>query len=389
MLLKIERIEMKIMNKKNIINILKYTYLCIYLISYAAFFCGFTENIDNFLVILRSNIVYPGIVLLLISYDNETLNVKVENIFIMIILFIISTSIGHGVLDNEIIAIILLSLMFKNDDPKKLMKFILIFYLIYLSTTLLLSYSNIIKNNFYYRNEGIRHYFNFSHPNTLGASCLSLYCLITYCLPNKKMIIALFGVILFLFVYLYVDSRTSALLIILLLSMNIIYWVFRFISTKLNFKIIINEKIISILISSIPVICFVGTIIISIIYSENNTILQVLNKLLTGRLYLQNKAIIEYNIPIFGYQRIYNFSSNYDLVDNFFLYSIYEYGLALMSFIILFISYSIYKKRISINLFWIVFIWSLFGLSERFPLYFILNPFLLLLFNKNTNKENS
>ena len=377
---------MTILNNKKLIIVLKFVYLGISLLCYFKSLFDSFEIIDNIIYIIRDYLPIIGLILIMF-----TVKIKIEknSSLLYIILFLIycfATVIGKGNVYNELIILAILAILFKDEDLKYLFRFILVFFIIFMSFNISLSYLQILPYNTFARGEIIRHSFNFRHPNSLGLFSLSLYTLICYVLKKYKIIITLTGILLFHFVYYYVNSRTSGLLILLLLVLHIIYWLFAFINSKIRITNNSITKCFKIIIISLPIICFIVSLVMSYAYSPDNSFLVKLDELLSGRIYLQNNAVTNYGMPLFGTQRLFSTTSQtYDLLDSYYLLCIYRNGLIFELAILGFISYMLYKNINRYDLFimfWVVLVWCLHAFSEPLCLYFCFNPFLLLLFNK-------
>lgn len=377
---------MGIIRNYKIDTILKYIYLGISLLCYFKSFFDSIDTIDSIIYIIRDYLPIIGLVLIMFTIK---INIKKTSSILYLIMFLIysfATCIGRGNVINEFIILAILALLFKNDDPKHILSFILIFYLVFMSTNMIMSYMGKLPYNTFPRGEIIRHSFNFRHPNSLGLFSLSLYTLICYVLKKYKIIITMTGIPLFHFVYYYVNSRTSGLLILLLLVLHIIYWIFAFINSKIRITNNSITKCFKIIIISLPIICFIVSLVMSYAYSPDNSFLVKLDELLSGRIHLQNNAVTNYGMPLFGTQRYFSTTGQtYDLLDSYYLLCIYRNGLIFELAILGFISYMLYKNINRYNLFimfWVVLVWCLHAFCEPFCLYFCFNPFLLLLFNK-------
>ena len=374
------------MKNRKLIICLKYLYLGLSLLCYFKSLFDSINTIDNIIYIIRDYL--PVIGLILIMFTTKIKIEKTSSILYLIVFLIycFATVIGKGNVYNELIILAILAILFKDEDLKYLFRFILVFYIIFMSFNILLSYLQILPYNTFARGEIIRHCFNFRHPNSLGLFGLALYTLICYVLKKYKIIIILTGIPLFYLVYFYVNSRTSGLLILLLLVLHILYWILYFINSRVRITNEFITKCFKIMIISLPIIFFIASLAMSYAYSPDNAFLVKLDELLSGRIHLQNNAVTNYGMPLFGTQRYFSTTSQtYDLLDSYYLLCIYRNGLIFELAILGFVSYMLYKNINRYNLFimfWVVLVWCLHAFSEPFCLYFCFNPFLLLLFNK-------
>lgn len=133
----------------------------------------------------------------------------------------------------------------------------------------------------------------------------------------------------------------------------------------------------------LPVIAFIFSVVISVIYTENNSIMQTINILVNGRWQLQKNAIETYGLTFFGtniqWEQSYDWGTEYLYVDSALLKYTLMNG---VGFMVLFIAYLILvMKRIcdSNNKYYLIVftIIVVYGIFNPQLLYLEYNPFLL------------
>ena len=364
---------------RNYYRIIKYLYLSLCLLVFSKYFIAesfFDTIINNISTILP----VIGIILVIFMKNQKRIN----NIYfiLLFIIYALATCIGNGNIRDEFIIVIILALLFNNENPSKFVKFVFYFNLVFVVINCLLSYFGLLPFQVV-TNIRIRHYFNFFHPNSLGVYVLSIYSLFCYCYKKWKLPIIGLGIVSFFFAYEYVNSRTSGLLILLLLVLHIFYWILCYIKNKFNINVQILKKFCSGFIAFLPIICLIFSIIITIAYGENLPIINKLDQLLSTRISLQYNSYSNYGFPLFGLQK--NFIvDTYDLIDSLYMQLIYRYGLLFEIVLFIAITFRLYTIRNKFDLFsfsWVVIIWCLHGFSEPVSLYFLFNPFLIFLYN--------
>ena len=168
------------------------------------------------------------------------------------------------------------------------------------------------------------------------------------------------------FIFLFVGSRTNILIISLFSLLFLL---------KNKIKIKIKNRSI---IPYIFAICMIISIAFAYGYNSNNEMLNLIDKLLSRRLYLSNYFVTKYDITLFGNKVI---TSQFYALDNAYINIFVRYGVALVVyFVIMFRNTTknlIEKKEYVLAI--ILTIFAIYGVSET-PMYIpAKNPYILLL----------
>lgn len=229
-----------------------------------------------------------------------------------------------------------------------------------------------------YRNGLMRNAFGMGHPNSfafyLSILCLDLHYI--YFMNHKKISVKpfIFSIILMGFNYLFVGARTNLILIIMI---DFVFVLIRYIEVPtIMAKIMQHSFLIVSLVS----------IILGYLYVDNK-IWNILNSLLSNRLYLSKMFLMNLPITLFG---------NYIPLDSFFvLDSAYiniflRYGICITIVFTLMFSNTfskLFSEKKEILCFVLVCL-LIYGFSES-PIYIpAKNPYILLLALGNYNLKN-
>lgn len=179
-----------------------------------------------------------------------------------------------------------------------------------------------------------RHRLGFNHQNTLGGFAFAGYVCWVYLKGMKPTIKDIVVSLVVCYVlYVYVNTKTAALLILAILSFRIV--------SKLH----IRDAVISVLCLAFIIGSLVIGIALPYLYSPVDAEYSLLNSFLTGRLELASRCVEQYELTLFG-QQMQFVSSNDSLitgatgfvVDNAFVHLLYHYGFAPTTIIYLFYS---------------------------------------------------
>lgn len=267
-------------------------------------------------------------------------------------------------------------------------------FILYLSV-IILNQNGLIESYDIYRitEKGIieRKSLGFSHPNFLGSITFILCCEWLYIRKFKIDFITIVPLALGWYViYGIANSRSAALVFILLLA---IYF------ALLQWKSISTNKIFSKIMIFFPIICFGLSIIEYIMYLKNPDILIKLDDNLYARAYYIAQYIDKYGWNLFGTK-----INKEDLnpLDNAYFYVIINYGI-LAEFIFVYYFYKLLNKiyknilakddKLLYQLVTILISFLILGLSESAWISVAMNPFLIafskLLINKDLKNNNS
>lgn len=309
-------------------------------------------------------IFIPILILLLLPSIKCSYN-KIFLILMFAILFVSSRLLNYLIIPLSWI------LIDNIKDKNKFMKNM--FYLcgVLFCGIIFIDYLGFIENKIISRRyiEGIgytkiREYLGFSNPNSALSyfASIQLYYYYSY-KKTKNKIVTLIIFLIIIYLYKKTDSRTGLIISILL-----------------NFRSILNSKLI---IKIIPKALFLYYTLISlcfIYFFDNNYLNKILsNRPLTYYEQLKNGVKI-----LFGQGKIEGIP-----LDNIYILLLSQGILFLLLFNVLYYLYiKRLKKEKKINELWIILVVLLAGIFESWPLNPILNPTLLLMFNKDNGEKN-
>jgi len=172
--------------------------------------------------------------------------------------------------------------------------------------------------------------------------------------------------------YKYTGCRTGLVCSFVLIAAIIAY----------QWKWVQESKVIKYLVISIPMICLVMSIVLVYLYERGNSVAEIINSLLQGRLRLGSLFMGIYSPKLFGQELAENFSSGKDffVLDSAYLDMYLCYGVL---FTVLWVALSccvlnwLYEEKDYIGIA-IVVSYSVFGMAETFLPNCFLNPSLLL-----------
>lgn len=335
--------------------------------------------VSNYLVYLRL-IAYIGFLIIGILNLNKSKIIKKSYFVLITILFMLSL-ITYFRTDNTI----LIDLFFVAlASYKKSFNDILVCdLLVKIIVTLI-----IITSHFFGLAESIfvvsrdelyvRAAFGFYHPNTFGMYIMMIYFDVILLFRFKKLFIHyILGGCAIALLYFTSNSRTSYIAIIFYLVLLTVAILFKKICKKENSKKGIVSKITLLIFKYYFPILTLLSIICTQMYKNGNSLILLLDKVLSNRLYLQALNLEQNQIRMFGY--------NIDVIrtlDNGFLKLILNYGV--VSF--LFFSYifamtvkNAYKNK-DVILCLVVIAILFFTISESLLLYVYNNIILIYVF---------
>lgn len=280
--------------------------------------------------------------------------------------------------DYSLIKLFLFVIGLKTLNFDKCVKFDLILRVILMLLVFYLYYLGIAEDSLSYMNRGtvVRHSLGFSNPNSLGLSIIILCLDILFI--NKfqfNIRVLLFVPALVAFSIYYTKSRsalTIAVLSMILVAVNTAFP--EFYRIKLVKKLLTNSFNIGMLLTAILVMLFM----------RGNSLAEAMNVFLSDRIYNAVSIISKYCVGIFGM----NVSTQKLAVDSIYTYLFIAYGpilLLLISFFFkkLFLLLYEYEYR---TLIYVLFLFSIYGMSERLWVCIDYNVFILMMWLVMNNK---
>lgn len=316
-----------------------------------------------------------------------------KQILIMIILSSIAMAISYKTKSFFFLKNLLIIFACKDLNFNKFVKVdFVVRFILYLSV-IILNQNGLIESHDVYRitstNDVVeRKSLGFSHPNFLGSITFILCCEWLYIRKFKIDFITIVPLALGWYViYGIANSRSAALVFILLLA---IYF------ALLQWKSISTNKIFSKIITYFPIICFVLSMIEYMIYLKEPEILNKMDENVYLRAYFISEYINKYDWNLFGTK----ISGDEEMpLDNAYFYIIIHCGI-LAEFIFIYyfckLFKSIYKDIIikydkSLCIITAILIsFLILGLSESAWINVVMTPFLILfsnLFNNKTREQ--
>lgn len=381
---------------------IKSNYLSIY--QYVACFClfififnkvlAFTHIEINILRHLAKNLCY------LLAIANIIIFIKEKNYLVVILslLFIVV-----GVLNkkytqqSDVLLYSILVLSFSKLNFRAALQVFIFTVGILLISIMLFSLLDLSDDEFFgLRNGKLRYAFGFRHSNFLGGMIffftMTLWVSIKDKLINNILFIMLF-VMEYLFIDYYVDSRTAQVMSIIVSLVIVIYGIFTVFSIKINNLFLIK----CIKFFAVYYILVIAAIHIFIVYLylPNNELFVALDKLFSTRISLQNNALQNFSLSLFGDISYSTLSDedpfyigsisarSYNLLDSFYLYVLYRWGLfSLIIFLIstIIVSWQALKQR-QFKIIIALFCFSIYAINENYYFMICYNIFIYLCFS--------
>ena len=215
------------------------------------------------------------------------------------ILFYYSARLSHF---HELFYTWLLIIGLKKSDFDKILLFSLWILGICIPVYGILCKAGIFPDAGVFRGDQFRTALGFIHPNSFGVRVF-IFSACWYYVRRNNLCAAdyTFIVLLALFVWFVPNSRTSSLCMILLSVLLIFYSKTSFTSSSLC-------SILNYLLIACAVLSNVATVLLSIVYSESNGIMLLIDKALSGRLSIANQLYREFGITPLGQQIYVNMS---------------------------------------------------------------------------------
>ena len=336
---------------------------------YIAYFLIIASDIFDNILIFKNLLIVVDIISILLLILVIVIKRKIEiKMLIFLVLIGVSTIVSD---DRSLLKLPFLLMAFNGIEFKDFIKKDLIFRVTLVGILFIFNFIGITNNGVLeVRNGFMRNSFGLGHPNSF-AFYLTVICLDFYYIENQKeksnivkpLIISMCIVA---FIFLFVGSRTNILIISLF---SLLFLLERKIKIKIK-----NRSIIPYIFA----ICMIISIAFAYGYNSNNEILNLIDKLLSRRLYLANYFVTKYDITLFGNNVI---TSQFYALDNAYINIFVRYGVTLaVYFVIMFRNTTknlIEKKEYVLAI--ILTIFAIYGISET-PLYIpAKNPYILLL----------
>lgn len=304
-------------------------------------------------------ILVMGILLLLLFSNMKAFNIKIlALVSLTLIMMIISYRVTKF---SDIFFTGLFILAAKDLDERQFFRYDLKLKIIIMFSVFILYFLGFASTGIMIRDDGtIRNSFGFAHPNVLGLFLFSISCDIFYLNYGKFRVIHYLIILSLFFITLYIcDSRSAQICIVLLL-------IFSFTGEKLKNKRFLNTVFIN-----FPIILFVISLVLAIIYPIKANFIITLDNLFSTRIRRASEFLNYYGVNLFGnYFKFYGqWSKGYYLttLDNAYMHILIHYGIfTLLIFLKSFkslLKYTRDSKNYSIYFITITFL--IYGLMER------------------------
>ncbi len=329
---------------------------------------------DSFTQVRRMNmylnyIDYLAVAILGIVFLIQSKKYRLKQI-VFISLFILMTIVTMFISkDKNILKLVLLILAFKDLDFDRFIKKDFYFKISIIILLAILYFLGLTDNNLVYREGILRNSFGFKHPNNLGLY-LMMICLDYYYMHKNNSIIkpVLLSIIVCLLIYKFIDSRTTFIVIIGATILIII--------NKILKNRVVNNRIVKFVSKNLFLILLIVSIVFVYLYQRGINFTYTLNRLLTGRIYLNSLFLSQYPINFLGHDILTNEKL---ILDSSYFNILLKYGLICILFFYQVFNHTIksaYKNKNYIMV--IIFIVLLFyGFSESFLYKVSANAFLL------------
>lgn len=338
---------------------LKYIFLgitCVELIIYYSTSFRFPSLIQYAIWIIGL-IIYA--LALLANNDKKFLISKKAIIFcILVLISLFSFYFTH---DRELFYLILTCWLFKNDDLKIVIKFILKVSVI--TTVFVIIYYFISKyglDKIYTistRGETLRYSLGFIHPNSLGLIIFNEIMMYLYVEFHKNNGIKFIISFIFTYLmYLVTDSRTAFIASILCILLFLIA----------EIRVNTIKKIIKVIGYYIFPIMGIFFVVLVYLYGKENSLGLKINELLSGRLMLTKTGYDLFGTSLFGLSNSYIYSffeDAYFYLDSLYAYLAIEFGFIWFFIFSILIYISLKKANIEDSI--MITLLSIYSISER------------------------
>lgn len=303
--------------------------------------------------------------------------------FIIIMGLVFITTINSKLV--SIMEIFLFIYSARNIDIKRIIKISLILHISLMIIIVVSSFIGIIENNVWYREDNsIRYGIGYRYTTFLANYFFHIVLMYVFLkeLKNVTLVECISIIIINKVIYYYTDTKAVFYLVNLAIIMLYIY-------SKNN--VILEKTFIQ---KNICKYCFpifaLITILITKSYTSSNYILNIMNKVLTGRLSLGKLAYDQYGISILGQPIIWNTGNIgvdewgiqvYNYVDSSYVNILLNFGLVILIFIC--IGFVIVGKEAvkmnNINLYIVLIFIALHSITDPQLIELGYNPFILMI----------
>lgn len=293
-------------------------YISFFLVSLAQTFgIGADDNPIVVLITIASFIVY------IFKVFGESYTKKE---LLLIIILTIYAGISYLYSHNLLVVInVFVIIAMKNIDIKKLIKCLFVYRLIGFLMVISLTLIGVLPNSEKYlfvngvNTFVIRQSLGFFHPNLLALYFFVLISMVIYgCFEKIRCPHYILLVILTIVIYNICYSRSGLLCTLFLITVSFAIKYFK----KIH-KLILNR-----ITYILPIILALVFVLISMFYIDN-FILEKINSLLSGRLYLSNVFIENYGLSFFGImmENTYYIDSSRVIIDSGYVHYLLNYGI--------------------------------------------------------------
>lgn len=331
----------------------------------------FISNYLNYFDIL-------AVLLLCVCFIIQNKNYDTKKFLKLITLIMLSIVTYYFSNDKCILKLVLLIVASKNIKFDEFIKKDFQLKIILTIIVVIAFFLGITNNVFVYRNGILRNSFGFIHPNRLGLY-LMMICLDYYYIMRKKNILKplILSLIISVLLFLFVDSRTSLVIIILCT-------IFAITNKIINGKIL-NLKLVKFISKNLFIILSLIVLLLSFKYNVNDDLSYNINKLISGRLYLNQYFLLNYDFSLFG--SVVE-TTKYLILDCSFLNLLLRFGIFIFIWFYIILHKSINDMYKNKN-YMLIIIFALlicYGFSESFFYKAYTNAFLLY-FSKFYNEQ--
>lgn len=258
-----------------------------------------------------------GIVILTVSsllnfYD---LKLKKKNFFIIIILFILGIISYLSSSNFMILAIVLLIFSCINQDFKEILKIDLIIKLCLLLIVVLSYLFGFTEQLLVTRESFIRNSFGFFHPNVFAMYLTIILMEYSYLRKKENLLpVYLLALLLGIFIFFLVDSRTSEICLI-------VFCLMLFVEKKLicSQK---QHKLLGFMEKNLYIILFILSMVATIMFINGVPFIYKVDGMLSGRIWLQSLIYNKYQITLFG-----NTVDFFSTLDNIYIRTVLVFGI--------------------------------------------------------------
>lgn len=279
----------------------------------------------------------------------------------------------------------------KDVDFKKICKVYLYIGVLITIAAMIAVKLNIIEHIVYSRNDKFRYSFGSVYPTDFAARIFFLCATYSY-LKNEKLNLtdSIIFILIGSFTMYFCDARLDSISIFILSILPII-------SINIyNKKKYIGRVVKYILVLAVPVSAILS-IVITNMYSPNNSFTVFLNQVFTGRLGQGKRGILEYGFSLFGQKvdmigngGVNGGVTNYFFIDSSYLYIALKYGVIMLFLICIYYLFFIRKrlKKGDILLPVLIVIVGINSIIAHHLIDIAYNPFVLVFFSSIYNTRS-